>query len=116
VRHLSVGEPCPIDTTPVSRTHCSVCPSFISFRSSEGVATVGCAWGEDIAGWLRREMGAARVRQRAGGAPKRAGSGGRPIRPRAPKRRPGFAAGKSFGLFVAAFGVGIALSALEPAE
>jgi hypothetical protein len=116
VRHLSVGEPCPIDTTPVSRSHCSECPSFISFRSSEGVDTVGCSWGEDMTAWLRHEMTAGRPRQRVGGGPRRAGSGGRSVRPRAPKRRTGFAPGKSFGLFLAALGVGIALSALEPAE
>jgi hypothetical protein len=116
VRHLSVGEPCPIDTAPVSRTHCSACPSFISFRSTEGVDTVGCSWGEDMVAWLRREMSVGRPRQRAGGAPRRAGSGGRSVRPRAPKRRPGFAGGTSFGLFLAALGVGIALSALEAPE
>ena len=116
MRHLSVGEPCPIDMTPVSRVLCSACPSFISFRSSEDIATVGCSWGEDMAAWLRREMGTGRARQRVGGAPGRAGSGGRPIRPRAPKRRPGLAQGMSFGLFLAAFGVGIALSAFDGAE
>jgi hypothetical protein len=107
VRHLSVGEPCPLDATPVSRTHCSTCPSFISFRSSEGVAVVGCSWGEDIAAWLRSEMGVNRTR------PARPT---RPTRPRAPKRRQRFAPGPSFGLFLAALGVGIALSALEPAD
>jgi hypothetical protein len=101
VRHLSVGEPCPIDQTPASRTHCSACPSFISFRSSEGMATVGCSWGEDTAAWLRREMAA-----------------GRRARPQAPKpkRRPRVAPGASFGLFLTAIGVGIALSALEATE
>ena len=90
-----------MDGAPSGRTHCSECPSFISFRSSDGVATVGCSWGDDMASWLRREMLASR-----------------PARPRAPKpkRRPRFAPGASFGLFLAAFGVGIALSALEAAE
>ena len=90
-----------MDQTPASRTHCSACPSFISFRSFEGVATVGCSWGEDMASWLRNEMAA-----------------GRPARPRAPKpkRRPRLAPGASFGLFLTAFGVGIALSALEAVE
>jgi hypothetical protein len=105
-----------MDTVPVSRSHCSDCPSFISFRSSEGVDTVGCSWGEDMAGWLRREMSAGRARQRAGGVSRRAGSGGRSVRPRPPNRRTGFAPGKSFGLFLAALGVGIALSALEAPE
>lgn len=104
MRHLSVGEPCPIDATPVGRTHCSTCPSFISFRSSEGVAVVGCSWGEDIAAWLRSEMTVNRTRP------------ARPTRPRAPKRRQRFAAGTSLGLFLAALGLGIALSALEPAD
>jgi hypothetical protein len=103
-----------MDGVPVSRSHCSECPSFISFRSTEGVDTVGCSWGQDMAGWLRREMGVGRRRQRAGAAPRRAGSGGRPVRPRSPGRRTGFAPGRSFGLFLAALGVGIALSALEP--
>jgi len=102
-----------MDTVPVSRSHCSACPSFISFRSSNDVDTVGCSWGEDVAGWLRREMSVARTRQRPGAAPRRAGSGGRSVRPRVPKRRSGFAPGTSFGLFLAALGVGIALSALE---
>ena len=105
-----------MDTVPVSRSHCSDCPSFISFRSSEGVDTVGCSWGEDMAGWLRREMSMGRPRQRVAGAPRRAGSGGRSVRPRAPNRRTGFAPGASFGLFLAALGVGIALSALEAPE
>ena len=90
-----------MDQTPASRTQCSECPSFISFRSSEGVATVGCSWGEDMASWLRLEMAT-----------------GRTARPRAPKpkRRPRLAVGASFGLFLTAFGVGIALSALEAPE
>ena len=102
-----------MDTVPVSRSHCSECPSFISFRSSDGVDIVGCSWGEDMAGWLRREMSVGRPRPRVGTMPRRAGSGGRSVRPRPPKRRTGFAAGKSFGLFLAALGVGIALSAFE---
>ena len=102
-----------MDTVPVSRSHCSACPSFISFRSNEGVDTVGCSWGQDMAGWLRREMSVTRPRQRSVAAPRRAGSGGRSVRPRVPKRRAGFAPGASFGLFLAALGVGIALSAFE---
>jgi hypothetical protein len=90
-----------VDQTPASRSHCTGCPSFISFRSFENVETVGCSWGEDTAAWLRREMAA-----------------GRPARLRAPKpkRRPRFAPGASFGLFLTALGVGIALSALEASE
>jgi hypothetical protein len=88
--------------------HCSGCPEFISFRSSERVATVGCSWGEDTAAWLRREMA-------AGGPPRRVAEASRPVRPRAPMR-PRFAPGASIGLFLTAFGVGIALSALEPSE
>ena len=109
MRHLWVGDPCPIDATPVSRTHCSECPSFVSYRSAKGGATIGCSWGEDVAGWLRREM-------TTGGSHRRAAAHRRPSRPRAPIRRPRFAPGTSFGLFVAALGLGIALSALEPAE
>jgi hypothetical protein len=105
-----------MDSVPVSRSHCSDCPSFISFRSTEGVDTVGCSWGEDMAGWLRREMTVGRPHQRVGAVPRRAGAGGRSVRPRTPKRRTGFAPGKSFGLFLAALGVGIALSAFEPID
>ena len=109
MRHLWVGEPCPIDATPVGRTHCSECPSFVSYRAAKGGATIGCSRGEDIVGWLRREMATGAVHQRAGAAR-------RSTRPRAPGRRSRLASGASFGLFVAALGVGLALSALEPAE
>ena len=109
MRHLWVGEPCPIDAAPVSRTHCSECPAFVSYRSAQGGATIGCSWGEDVAGWLRREMA-------TGGAHRRAAAGRRSAGPRAPRRRPRLAPGTSFGLFVAALGVGLALSAFEPAE
>jgi hypothetical protein len=90
-----------VDQTPASRSHCSACPSFISFRSSEGVATVGCSWGEDTAAWLRREMSAGRSTR---------------LRAPKPKRGPRFVPGASFGLFLTALGVGIALSALEASE
>jgi hypothetical protein len=50
------------------------------------------------------------------GSHRRAATGHRPARPRAPKRRSRLATGTSFGLFVAALGVGIALSAFEPAD
>ena len=109
MRHLWVGEPCPIDAAPVGRTHCSECPAFVSYRSAKGGATIGCSWGEDVAGWLRRDMA-------SGGTHRRAAAARRRARPRAPMRRPRLAPGTSFGLFVAALGVGLALSALEPAE
>jgi len=109
VRHLWVGDPCPIDATPVSRTHCSECPSFVSYRSARGGATIGCSWGEDVAGWLRREMA-------TGGSRGRAAASRRPARRHAQRRTPRLAPGTSLGLFVAALGVGLALSALEPAE
>ena len=109
MRHLWVGDPCPIDATPVGRTHCSECPSFVSYRAAKGGATIGCSWDEDVVGWLRREMA-------SGGSHRRAAAGRRPTRSRAPRRRQRFAPGTSFGLFVAALGVGIALSAFEPAE
>ena len=109
MRHLWVGDPCPIDAAPAGRTHCSECPAFVSYRSAKGGATIGCSWGEDTLGWLRREMS-------TGGSHRRAAAGRRFARPRAPRRRPRLAPGASFGLFVAALGVGIALSAFEPAE
>ena len=109
MRHLWVGDLCPIDAAPVSRTHCSECPSFVSYRSAKGGATIGCSRGEDVVGWLRREMA-------TGGSHRRAAAGRRPAPLRAPRRRPRLAPGASFGLFVAALGVGLALSALEPAE
>jgi hypothetical protein len=111
-----MGEPCPIDAAPAGRIHCSTCPSFVSFRSSDGVATVGCASDEDVAGWLRREMGAVP----GGGA--QAPLAGRDSdfarrhrRPRAPRIRPRgtLRTGASLGLVVADFGVGLVLSAFE---
>ena len=114
MRHLAVGQPCPIDAVPVSRSHCSGCPAFVSFRTSNEVATVGCAWGDDVVAWLRREM--APIRRPI--SPRMAPGAGRRTGPRAPRtrRRPGLAPGTSFGLFVAALGVGLVLSALERPE
>jgi len=97
VRHLAVGLSCPMDGTLVSRSHCSACPSFVSYRATEGVATVGCGWGDDVAGWLRREM------RRAEPAPE----------PSPRTRRNTGLGGAGFGLFLAAFGVGLVLSTLE---
>ncbi|HSK52990.1 MAG TPA: hypothetical protein VLA44_09555 [Clostridia bacterium] len=122
MRHIAVGEPCPIDATPVGRTHCSACPWFVSFRSGDGVATVGCSWGEDVAAWLRREMS---VSTTAGGGPLDAPLAGRDSafarrlrRPRSPRvrSRSSFGAGASLGIFIAAVGMGLALSALERSD
>jgi hypothetical protein len=99
VRHLAVGQACPMDGAVVGRAHCSGCPSFVSYRLSGDVATVGCDWGQDVAAWLRREM-----RRRAPAA--------RPP-PSRPGRPPGLAPGTSFGIFLAAVGVGLVLSAFE---
>lgn len=107
-----------MDATPASRTHCSECPSFVSFRSSEGIATVGCSWGEDMVAWLRHEMAVSGTHRRSLSGPRRVGGGapGRLSRPRPPRRRPGLAPGTSLGLFLAALGVGMVLSALEPTD
>ena len=106
MRHLAVGQACPMDGATVTRSHCSGCPSFVSFRAVQEVATVGCDWGDDVAGWLRREMsqshGPLDGRSRAMVA----------ARPAPQVRTAGPGAGV-VGLFLAAFGVGIALSALE---
>jgi hypothetical protein len=114
VRHISVGQPCPVDSTPTSRAWCSGCPEFVSYRSRDGVATVGCRSGEDVAGWLRREMSHPDIapwlrRQMAG----RSGSTTTPsTRAMLPVRsRPML--GGSVGVFLAAVGVGLLLSALE---
>lgn len=56
MRHLAVAEPCPMDRRPVGRRTCSSCSHFVSFRSSEALDTIGCAWNEDTVGWLRRQM------------------------------------------------------------
>jgi hypothetical protein len=125
VRHLAVGEGCPIDAAPTSRRHCSGCPEFVSFRSSRGVATIGCEHGQDTVSWLRREMmtpvlalgpgDAALAKRPAIAAPRRTVSRRRtsaaPLQHRRHQGRAGN--GPSVAMFAAAVGVGILLSALD---
>jgi hypothetical protein len=105
VRHLAVGEACPINGAAVSRVLCSTCPEFVSYRSVDGVATVGCRWGEDVASWLRREMASAPLPDDPPAAPGAIGGAERSHR--------GLTGGISLAILVAAFGVGLALSAYE---
>ena len=110
VRHLAVGESCPIDGATVSRTMCSACPSFVSYRASAGTATVGCRWGEDVAGWLRREMDG------PGPQPGATFAHGRDRHRQSRAAgwvRGGLAASTSFAIFLTAFGVGLVLAAFE---
>lgn len=95
-----------MDGAVVTRSHCAPCPSFVSFRISADVGTIGCDWGDDMAGWLRREMG-----QRDSNLPTRAMR--RTPSPLAPRRSGTSLGGAALGLFLAAFGVGIAMSAFE---
>lgn len=64
MKHLTAGDPCPMDATPTTRSNCSKCPHFISYRGwigvngRDNVATIGCNYGADVDGWLRREFAA----------------------------------------------------------
>jgi hypothetical protein len=102
-----------MDGATVTRSHCSGCPSFVSFRMTNERAMVGCDWGNDVTAWLRREMRSdgqateGRIEARAAAAAVR--------RPRVATARPGQPrrAGSSVGFFLAALGIGIALSAWD---
>ena len=112
MRHLAVGQACPMDGATVTRSHCSGCPSFVSFRMTNERATVGCDWGDDVTAWLRREMRTeghatdGRTEARAAVPARRrriaASTAGQPRRPASP-----------IGFFLAALGIGIALSAWD---
>ncbi|MFL5779433.1 MAG: hypothetical protein ACJ761_10910 [Chloroflexota bacterium] len=136
MRHLLVGQPCPIDATPASRRHCEACPEFVSYRSSAGISTIGCEYGQNVVGWLRREMtprmlSSGEVKPVASARPLRATprSRTRPAvrnQPRAAtydrrsirggrraENRAGSGHGHSLAAFAAAVGLGILLSALD---
>jgi hypothetical protein len=100
VRHLVAGQPCPIDGAAAGRVHCSGCPSFVSYRLADDLGMVGCDWGEDVPTWLRREM-------------RRTAPTQRPITSAAPRRVGRLGAGTSLGIFLAALGVGLVVSAFE---
>jgi hypothetical protein len=102
VRHLAVADPCPMDRRSASRRACSPCGHFVSFRSSDGVDTIGCSWGQDTIGWLRREMTLATAPPRPGA---RQLAGGR----RASTRSDGAA----LAVVAAAVGIGLLLSAFN---
>ena len=96
-----------MDGAVVTRSHCSACPSFVSFRLALETATIGCDWGQDVAAWLRHEMSTPN-------GPARAGTASRVPAPRPPARRPAQPlTASAVGIFLAAFGVGLALSAWE---
>ena len=97
-----------MDGAVVTRSHCAPCPSFVSFRISTDVGTVGCDWGQDMTGWLRREMS-----RRHDNLPVARAARSVPA-PFGPRRTGSpLGAGAAFGIFLAAFGVGVAMSALE---
>lgn len=63
MKHLTAGVPCPMDRKPTSRSVCSKCPHFVSFRTfirpnDASVSTIGCSYGTDVNDWLRREFAA----------------------------------------------------------
>jgi hypothetical protein len=113
VRHLAVGQACPMDGATVTRSHCSGCPSFVSFRMTDERAAVGCDWGEDVAQWLRRAMHAegGPTPDRAEGRVSAGAPGARTVAP--VRGGQPFRTGASIGFFLAAFGLGIALSGWE---
>jgi hypothetical protein len=110
-----------MDGATVTRSHCSGCPSFVSFRITNERAMVGCDWGDDVTGWLRREMraGGSSAERRPEGRPAAVRAADRPIhplrrgdiRPSQPLRH-----GSPIGFFLAAFGLGIALTAWDRAS
>jgi hypothetical protein len=123
VHHRAVGQPCPIDGTPVERRHCSACTHFVSFRSSDGIDTIGCTWGQDMSAWLRTEMStdsASGRGSRLTGTSQRAlpaRSSFRPAPPRPPAgaiRTPIRASGGGrLAMLACAIGLGLFLSALD---
>lgn len=97
-----------MDGAVVTRSHCAPCPSFVSFRVSVDVGTIGCDWGDDMTGWLRREMS-----RRDRNVPTRAVTRRMPASVERRRSGASFALSASFGVFLAAFGVGLAMSAFE---
>jgi hypothetical protein len=89
-----------MDGVAAGRVHCSGCPSFVSYRLADGHGTVGCDWGEDVPAWLRREM-------------RRVAPTQRPVVSAIPRRVGRLGAGASIGIFLAALGVGLVVSAFE---